>query len=325
MAETTEKKYLDLVGLTNYDTKIKALIKEKDDALQTNIDAVNTKVGTIPATATSTNVVDYVDEKVEEITSSMDAAALAKRVTQAEKDIDAIEADYLKAADKTELQTNIDAVDDRVDVLVGDDTGKSVRAIANDELAKQLIPENAKESLDTLQEIAAWIQSHPDDASAMNTAIEALKTLVGTLPEGITATTVTGYIAELVAAEETRAKGVESGLDTRVTALEDKFGDGDDSIAEQIKKAVATETSAREAADKSLDTRLTAAETDIDALQADSHTHGNKADLDSINATRLAAWDAAEANANKYTDAEIAKFARITETEITSLFNTTTS
>lgn len=323
MAETTEKKYLDLVGLTQYDTKIKALIKEKDDALQANIDAVDTKVGTIPATATSTNVVDYVEEKVEEITSSMDAAELAKRVTQAEKDIDAIEADYLKAADKTELQTNIDTVDDKVDTLIGDDANKSVRTIANEELTKQLIPEGAKESLDTLQEIAAWIQSHPDDASAMNAAIEALKALVGTLPEGITATTVTGYIAELVNKEETRAKGVESGLDTRVTALEDKFGDGDDSVAEQIKKAVAVETTVREAADKALDARLTTAESDITTLKESSHTHANKADLDSINAARLAAWDAAEANANKYTDDEIAKFVRINETEITTLFNTT--
>lgn len=52
----------------------------------------------------------------------------------------------------------------------------AVRTIAAEELATQLIPENAKESMDTLTEIATWIQSHPDDASAMNTAIQALKT-----------------------------------------------------------------------------------------------------------------------------------------------------
>lgn len=63
-----------------------------------------------------------------------------------------------------------------VDILVGEDVKKSVRTIAAEELAKQLIPENASESLNTLEEIAAWIQSHPDDASAMNAAIEQLKT-----------------------------------------------------------------------------------------------------------------------------------------------------
>ena len=55
-----------------------------------------------------------------------------------------------------------------VSTLIGSDTGKSVREIANEELAAQLIPQDAKESLNTLQEIAAWIQDHPDEAAAIN-------------------------------------------------------------------------------------------------------------------------------------------------------------
>ena len=55
-----------------------------------------------------------------------------------------------------------------VDTLVGSDSNKSVRTIANEELASQLIPASAKEALDTLQEIAAWIQAHPDEAAAIN-------------------------------------------------------------------------------------------------------------------------------------------------------------
>lgn len=103
MADTNEKKYLDLAGLTDYDTRIKALIKDGNSKLEV-------------------------------------------RVAQNETDIDALE--------------------NQVNTLVGDDANKSVRTIANEELTKQLIPEDAKESLDTLQEIAAWIQNHPDDASA---------------------------------------------------------------------------------------------------------------------------------------------------------------
>ena len=61
-----------------------------------------------------------------------------------------------------------------VDTLIGTDSGKSVSTIANEELTKQLIPEGAQESLDTLTEIAQWIQDHPDDAAAMNTAIAKL-------------------------------------------------------------------------------------------------------------------------------------------------------
>lgn len=61
-----------------------------------------------------------------------------------------------------------------VNTLIGSDAGKSARTIANEELTKQLIPEDAQESLNTLTEIAAWIQEHPDDASAMNAAIAKL-------------------------------------------------------------------------------------------------------------------------------------------------------
>lgn len=63
----------------------------------------------------------------------------------------------------------------KVAKLIGEDADKSVRTIANEELAKQLIAEGAAESLDTLQEIAQWIQEHPGDAAAMNTAIEQLQ------------------------------------------------------------------------------------------------------------------------------------------------------
>ena len=72
----------------------------------------------------------------------------------------------------------------------------AARTIANEELAAQLVPENASDALDTLQEIAQWIQEHPEDASAMNTALNQLKALVGTLPEGITSTNVVAYIKE---------------------------------------------------------------------------------------------------------------------------------
>ena len=78
-------------------------------------------------------------------------------------------------ADVTGLQTELD----KVTTLIGSDASKSVRTIANEELATQLIPENAKESLNTLQEIAQWIQDHPDDVTAIHAAIAALQTKVG--------------------------------------------------------------------------------------------------------------------------------------------------
>ena len=72
------------------------------------------------------------------------------------------------------VENDLSGVSGKVVTLIGNDSGKSVRKIANEELAAQLIPDGAKESLNTLQEIAAWIQSHPDDASAMNSKIQTI-------------------------------------------------------------------------------------------------------------------------------------------------------
>lgn len=91
-------------------------------------------------------------------------AALAYKAQVSEADLDSALTAVLAAK----------AAKADVDVLIGTDTGKSARTIANEELTKQLIPEGAQESLDTLTEIAQWIQDHPDDAAAMNTAIAKL-------------------------------------------------------------------------------------------------------------------------------------------------------
>ena len=57
----------------------------------------------------------------------------------------AVEGDYLKTVDKTQLQANIDTVSGKVTTLIGEDANKSVRTIANEELAAQLIADDAKE------------------------------------------------------------------------------------------------------------------------------------------------------------------------------------
>ena len=95
-------------------------------------------------------------------------AALAYKAQVSESDLDAALTAVLAAK----------AAKADVDTLIGTDTGKSVRTIANEELAAQLIPEGAQEALNTLTEIAQWIQDHPNDASAMNAAITKLNGIV---------------------------------------------------------------------------------------------------------------------------------------------------
>lgn len=210
-------------------------------AAYTTADDVSTqiagKVGELKIGEETYNTVkEYVDKKTDGIASESALSELGDRVTAAE---------------------------DGLDTLVGSDSGKSARTIASEELAKQLIPENAKESLDTLAEIAAWIQAHPDDASALNAAVSALqaKLSLGT------------YESEDGQVEYATVKAyVEAAID----AL--KIGDY------------------AKAAD------LTAAVGRIAALEGDSHTHGNQEVLDGVTAEKVAAWDGMEQSAKEYTD-----------------------
>lgn len=122
-----------------YQLKGSYALKADLDGTDADLQALTALVGTLPADATATTVIGYAKEVADKATG------------------------------------NAATVGSKVDTLIGDDANKSVRAIANEELAKQLIPENADASLDTLQEIAAWIQAHPSDASDMNSKITALE------------------------------------------------------------------------------------------------------------------------------------------------------
>lgn len=145
--------------------------------------------------------------------------------------------------------TDVNALSGKVSTLIGEDTGKSIRTIANEELAAQLIPEGAKDSLDTLQEIAAWIQKHPDDASAMSAAISALEEKVGD-------------------------KTVSAQITEAINAL--KAGD----IKDAVDRITALETDTHTHANKALLDTYTQTEVNLADAVAKKHSHANAAELD---------------------------------------------
>ena len=159
-----------------------------DYALKSEVTAVDQKatdlatlVGTIPEGATATTVVGYAKEVADK--AAGDAAAVGAKV----------------------------------DTLVGEDAGKSARTIANEELAKQLIPESAQESLDTLKEIADWIQAHPAEVTEMNSKITALEGKAHehtnkAVLDGITAEKVTSWDSALHAGDIPAATAEVLGL-----------------------------------------------------------------------------------------------------------------
>ena len=179
-----------------------------------------------------------------------------------------------------------------VTTLVGSDSGKSVRTIANEELAAKLIAENASASLDTLSEIAAWIQDHPGDAAAMNAAITALQNKVDTGDQTVSAY-VTATIAALnigsyakaadltaYAARLETAEGKITGLESSVNglgALADKDTVSEADLAAELKAKV-------------------------NAAAEGNHAHANKTVLDGVTAEKVAAWDAKSDFSGAYAD-----------------------
>ena len=160
-------------------------LKDLATQVKTELAALSTRIDDIVSTGGEPNVITSVKvngtalaiaEKAVDIlvaTGTANGTLAVNGVDVAIKGLAALA--YKAQVSQADLDAALQAVLGNITTLVGSDAGKSARTIANEELAAQLIPESAKDSLDTLQEIAAWIQEHPDDASAMNAAIEALQ------------------------------------------------------------------------------------------------------------------------------------------------------
>lgn len=164
-----------------YQLKGDYALKSEVTAVDQRVTDLATLVGTLPEGATATTVVGYAKEVADK--AAGDAAAVGAKV----------------------------------DTLVGEDAGKSARTIANEELAKQLIPESAQESLDTLKEIADWIQAHPAEVTEMNSKITALEGKAHehtnkAVLDGITAEKVTSWDSALHAGDIPAATAEVLGL-----------------------------------------------------------------------------------------------------------------
>lgn len=223
-------------------TELEGKIATAQGAAEAAQGAVDTLAGKVGAVTEGKTVVEMIADA--QAAATYDDTALAARVT--------------------ENEGAIEVLDGQVATLVGEDTDKSVRTIANEELAKQLIPEGAKEALNELQEIAAWIQSHPDDASAMNAAITALQNKLAGIGEG--EGTVKKYVDDAIAALNIGQYALAADLTAlagRVEALEGKMTTAEGDIE------------ALQAADTELDGKITA----LDNSLATVAKTGNVADL----------------------------------------------
>ena len=226
---------------------------EKAAAVQTEVDALEAKVGTVPKSKT---VVQMIEEAQEAATY-----------------------------DDTEIKSKVQANTDAIGVLNGEATVEgSVKKTVADEIAK--VVAGAPESFDTLKELSDWIATHGQDAAEMNSAIVALQNIldgIGDTESGEKATVV-AYVTDAIAALNIGdyAKAADlTALAGRVTTLEG--------------------TSHTHANKALLDT-YTQTEANLADAVAKKHVHTNATELNKIADGDKAKWDAMEQNAKNYAD-----------------------
>lgn len=132
------------------------------------------------------------------------------------------------AYDDTAIKALIKENTDAISTLNGTGAGSISQAIA-DGIAT--VVANAPDSFDTLKEIADWINTHSDSASAMNSQIKAnkddiaaLQTLIGQLPETPEATTIIDYIQKYVAEKMASSEDM-ANVKARLTTAETDIAD----------------------------------------------------------------------------------------------------
>lgn len=285
-----DKNAEDIAAINNGTTGILAQAKQytNDEVakVQGDVNELETYVGTFTASEGVDTVVKYIDAKTANIASDATVNALADRVTQAEKDIDAIEADYLKAADKTELAEDIADVQTALtqEIERADAAEKAnaaaIKAISDDYLKtadktalQDQITANANaievltegidaEKVDGVKDLIDYVEKHGPEVTGMKEdiadnaeAIEGVAGRVDTLEsemdavEGAVATKAEKtYVDEKVEA----LTGEDTAIKGRLDVIEGKLGTGEGSVASAIDaaKQAAIEAAAGDATQK---------------------------------------------------------------------------
>lgn len=184
--------------------------------------------------------------------------------------VDGIVADYLKGADKEALQGaintekgRIDVIAPKVETLVGSDANMSARAIVQDEVAKQLQSEKISDSFDTLKEMAEYLSGHPQTVTEMNNAIKQNADDI----DAIEKTLETLATSENLGALEVRVKANEDAVatvDSSISAAEGRANAHAESQASAAQQAAITHANTELA--KKADKATTYTKTEVDGL-----------------------------------------------------------
>lgn len=223
-----------LIGLSNYELKTDAASKLTEAKgytdsevakVQGEIDALETLVGALPEGTTAKDVVDYVNIKTSGIATDAALGELQNQLSGVQGEVNTIKGDYLKAADKTELQgkidekaaqSDLDAAEDRITAL--ENANKEGGAVATSIANAQKAADDAQSTADDALANAATAQGE----------IDALEAVVGTVEEGKT-------VVGLIETAQTAADGAQASVD----ALAGKVGEvpAEKTIVQMISEA----------------------------------------------------------------------------------------
>lgn len=169
--------------------------KSAADNAQADVDALEAKVGTVPA-----------DKTVVQMISEAQTAA---------------------TYDDTALKNRVSATETAIDTLNGTGAGSVSKQVAD---AVAGIVADAPEAYNTLKEISDWISDHSDDASAMNTQINANKSAIETLNGS---NTTAGSVAKAV---KDAQDALQANIDTKVDKVSGKGLSTNDYTTEEKNK-----------------------------------------------------------------------------------------
>lgn len=150
-----------------------------------------------PGTANGTIAVNNVDVAITGL------AALAYKANVSSDDLDTA----LKAVINAKAEaSDVTALQNAVNTLNGTGEG-SVKKTVDDAINDFATKVSDDGTVNTIKELVDWVAEHGPEAAQMAADIQtnaddidALEQFVGSLPEGVTSTTVVGYIAEAIAA-----------------------------------------------------------------------------------------------------------------------------
>lgn len=311
LANGTVKKHTDDIAGINAEigevaytgASLTAAIKNLQDSVGSSgnigsqVTNLTGRVGTLESTvgnASSGLVKDVADLK----TAITDNGSLGSRVKTLEGEMDIVQATIdgydgtntiakdIKAAKDSAGAANTLAGQNKtkVDTLIGSDSNKSVRKIANEELAAQLLSGKADADFKTLQELATWLENHPEDVTAINAAITSVKQNLGYTGENLETVpaTVDARIATAISNLETKINignyattAQLTAATDRVTALESKVDTGNQNVSAYVEAAKQAAISA--AATDATNKAGTAKSEAIAAAATDATTKANAA------------------------------------------------